>query len=59
MAVYDDFGPGWTPPAMAAGNVTVVFDTISVRPYKNPADIFQTSDGKFGNVEWIDQSVLR
>ncbi|GKT96223.1 LOW QUALITY PROTEIN: pectinesterase [Colletotrichum tofieldiae] len=59
MAVYDDRGPGWTPEQMAASNVTKVLDDAAAKPYRNPVDVFQTAEGEFGFVSWIDQSVLR
>ncbi|GJC97306.1 pectinesterase [Colletotrichum higginsianum] len=59
MAVYDDRGPGWTPAQMAASNITKVLDAAAVKTYRNPVDVFQTAEGTFGFVSWIDQSVLR
>ncbi|OHF03444.1 pectinesterase [Colletotrichum orchidophilum] len=59
MAVYNDRGPGWTPEQMKASNITIVLDKAGVTPYRNPADVFQTPEGKPGFVSWIDKSVLR
>lgn len=59
MAVYDDRGPGWTPEQMKASNVTIVLDDAGAAPYREPKDVFQTPEGEFGFVSWVDQSVLR
>jgi len=58
MAVYDDLGPGWTPGPMASSNVTIVLNATGVEPYRYPANVFMTADGKPRNVGWIDQSVM-
>jgi pectin methylesterase-like acyl-CoA thioesterase len=59
MAVYDDYGPGWTPDTMAASGVTIVLNTTAVEPYRNPTDVFIASDGTPGNVGWVDKSVMK
>jgi len=59
MAVFDDYGPGWTPDAMAASNVTIVLDERGVQPYRDPADVFITEDGRPRDISWIDLNALR
>ncbi|OIW31170.1 pectinesterase [Coniochaeta ligniaria NRRL 30616] len=59
MATWEDYGPGYNKTAeMGSGGVTLVLDDEEVGPYRYPADVFQTPEGGFGNVGWIDQSVL-
>lgn len=57
QAEYHDYGPGYN----ATGRAISQFDTIltdaQYEPYSTPAKVFQTPDGTFGNVGWIDWSV--
>lgn len=58
MASWKNYGPGYDEKAEAASNVTLVLADTEVAPYRLPVDVFQTPDGKFGNVHWIDRSSL-
>ncbi|KAJ9133928.1 Pectinesterase [Coniochaeta hoffmannii] len=59
MATWKDYGPGYNETAERnSGGVTLVLDDEQVRPYRYPEDVFQTPEGEFGNVGWIDQSVM-
>jgi hypothetical protein len=59
MATWRDYGPGYNETAeRASGRVTLVLDDGQVAPYRYPVDVFQTPEGEFGNVGWIDGSVL-
>lgn len=54
MAVYQVYGPGYDAAAEEASNVTEVFDSVQVEPYRQPADVFMTPTGQQPNVRWID-----
>jgi hypothetical protein len=58
MATWKDYGPGYNETAEAQSNVTIVLTDSDVAPYRYPANVFSTPDGTFGNIRWIDQSVL-
>ncbi|KAM0244122.1 hypothetical protein ACHAP5_006605 [Fusarium lateritium] len=58
MATYHDFGPGYDVEAEKAGGVTKVLTDAEVKPYRSPADVFQTPEGKFGHIGWIDKKAL-
>jgi hypothetical protein len=58
MATYEDVGPGYNETAEIASNITRVLDTAEVRPYRLPIDVFQTPNGQFGEIEWIDRKYL-
>ncbi|RKK66116.1 hypothetical protein BFJ69_g15680 [Fusarium oxysporum] len=58
MATWKDYGPGYNETAEAQSNVTLVLTDSDVAPYRYPANVFSTPDGTFGNIWWIDQSVL-
>jgi len=54
QAEYHDYGPGFN----ATGRAESLFD-VQLTPeqyytYSSPALVFQTPDGQFGNVGWID-----
>ncbi|KAM5350750.1 hypothetical protein ACJ41O_007255 [Fusarium nematophilum] len=57
MATWKDYGPGYNETAQAQSNVTIVLTDAEVAPYRLPADVFSTPEGKFGNIRWIDRSV--
>ncbi|KAG5797315.1 hypothetical protein H9Q69_003619 [Fusarium xylarioides] len=58
MATWNDHGPGYNVEAEKASNITKVLTNAEVRPYRAPADVFQTPEGKFGHVKWIDKKAL-
>jgi hypothetical protein len=57
QAEYKDYGPGYNASARAAANFTIQLTDKEYEPYSTPAKVFQTPEGKFGNVGWIDWSV--
>ncbi|KAI0476389.1 pectin methylesterase family protein [Xylariaceae sp. FL0804] len=59
MAVYDVYGPGHDEAAERASNVTMVWGSAEVRPYRTPEDVFMTPEGRRPNVGWIDPEALR
>lgn len=58
MATWNDHGPGYNVEAEKASNVTRVLTDAEVKSYRAPADVFQTPEGKFGHVKWIDKKAL-
>ncbi|KAI0535991.1 carbohydrate esterase family 8 protein [Xylaria digitata] len=58
MAVYKVFGPGYNVGAEKASNITKVFTKKEAEPFRRPADVFMTPEGKKPNINWIDASVL-
>lgn len=57
QAEYKDYGPGFNKTARATANFTVQLTDKEYEPYSTPQKVFQTPEGKFGNVGWIDWSV--
>ncbi|RGP81628.1 pectinesterase [Fusarium longipes] len=58
MATWNDYGPGYDVKALEAGGITKVLTDEEAKPYKSPKDVFQTPEGKFGHVSWIDKKAL-
>lgn len=58
MATWNDYGPGYNVTALRDGGITKVLTDEEVKPYKAPKDVFQTPEGKFGHVSWIDKKAL-
>jgi pectin methylesterase-like acyl-CoA thioesterase len=58
MATWHNYGPGYDVEAEKAGGITKVLTDREVKPYRSPADVFQTPEGKFGHVGWIDKKAL-
>ncbi|KAF5665177.1 pectinesterase [Fusarium heterosporum] len=58
MATYNDHGEGYDVEAEKAGGITKVLTDKEAKPYRSPADVFQTPEGKFGHVSWIDKKAL-
>lgn len=54
MAVYHVYGPGYDEAGEEASNVTQVFNSMDVKPYRWPVDVFMTPAGKQPNIGWID-----
>jgi pectinesterase len=54
MAEYSVFGPGFSATDRASTNASIVLNSKGYSPYDSPRKVFQTSDGKPGNIEWID-----
>jgi pectin methylesterase-like acyl-CoA thioesterase len=57
QAEYHDYGPGYNATGRAISKFDVQLTDAEYAPYSSPALVFQTPDGKFGNVGWIDWSV--
>ncbi|RBR10286.1 uncharacterized protein FIESC28_09536 [Fusarium coffeatum] len=58
MATWNDYGPGYNVKALEDGGITKVLSDKEVKPYKSPKDVFQTPEGKFGHIGWIDKKAL-
>lgn len=58
MATWHDHGPGYDVEAEKASGITKVLTDKEVKPYRSPDDVFQTPEGKFGHVGWIDKKAL-
>ncbi|KAF7173999.1 hypothetical protein CNMCM6106_008083 [Aspergillus hiratsukae] len=54
MAEYKTFGPGFNATGRAEDGVTIVMDREQYKRYDSPAKVFETPDGKPGNIGWID-----
>ncbi|CEL08064.1 Putative Pectin methyl esterase (Eurofung) [Aspergillus calidoustus] len=54
MAEYRTFGPGFNATGRASTNASIVLSPREYVPYNSPLKVFQTPDGKPGNVDWID-----
>lgn len=59
MAEYKAYGPGFNETGRVEGNVTTVLKEKGWEPYSEPAKVFQTQDGVFGDVKWIDWELVR
>jgi hypothetical protein len=57
QAEYKDYGPGYNATGRAISKFDVQLTDAEYAPYSSPALVFQTPDGKFGNVGWIDWRV--
>ena len=58
MAEYNDYGPGFNLTGRIAANITTLMNDGQYAPYSSPQKVFQFpfTQGKEGNVEWIDVS---
>jgi len=54
QAEYKDYGPGYNATGRAISNFDVQLTDKEYEPYSSPAKVFQTPQGKFGNIGWID-----
>ncbi|KAF2673339.1 pectin lyase-like protein [Microthyrium microscopicum] len=54
MAEYSNTGPGFNAAGRREGKISHVLSDSEFAGYSSPAKVFQSPDGKFGNVEWID-----
>ena len=63
MAVYETSGPGNDKTAQKSGAVTLILDTVGVKPYLRPVDVFtapedpEGQEGRQLNTDWIDPVV--
>jgi hypothetical protein len=57
QAEYRDYGPGYNATGRAVSKFDAQLTDAEYAPYSSPARVFQTPDGKPGNVKWIDFSV--
>ncbi|KAH8426677.1 putative pectin methylesterase [Aspergillus melleus] len=57
QAEYKAFGPGFSASGRAGTNASIVLDARGYQRYDSPKKVFQTPEGKFGNVGWIDRNV--
>lgn len=54
MAEYRALGPGFNLTGRREAGIGIVMNQNLYRPYDRPNKVFQTPDGTFGNVGWID-----
>jgi len=54
---FQNFGPGFNATARAKSLFDVQLTPAEFADFSSPAKVFQTEDGKFGNVGWIDFAV--
>lgn len=57
MAEYKAFGPGFSDSGRDSTNASIVLDRQEYKRYDSLKKVFQTPEGKFGNVGWIDRNV--
>lgn len=57
QAEYRNYGPGYNATGRAISLFDVQLTAAAYAPYSSPALVFQTPEGKFGNIGWIDFSV--
>ncbi|PLB52616.1 pectin methyl esterase [Aspergillus steynii IBT 23096] len=57
MAEYKAFGPGFSDSGRDSTNASIVLDGRAYKRYDSLKKVFQTPEGKFGNVGWIDRNV--
>jgi hypothetical protein len=57
QAEYGNYGPGYNTTGRAISQFDIQLTDAQYEPYSTPAKVFQTPDGAFGNVDWIDFGV--
>ncbi|KAH6680265.1 carbohydrate esterase family 8 protein [Halenospora varia] len=57
QAEYKNYGPGYNVTGRAIAQFDVQLTDAQYAPYSSPEKVFQTPDGTFGNVGWIDTRV--
>jgi hypothetical protein len=57
QAEYKNYGPGYNATGRAISLFDVQLTAAQYAPYSSPAKVFQTPEGKFGDISWIDFSV--
>ena len=55
MAEYGDSGPGFNLTGRLAAGIDKVLNGTQYLPYSSPTEVFQTPEGNFGNLAWLDQ----
>lgn len=58
MGEFRDFGPGFDPVGRVEGELGELLDWEKWRGSSSPERVFQTPDGRFGDVGWIDWEVV-
>ena len=56
MAEYDEFGSGFNLTGRLAAGISKLLNETQFQPYSSPAKVFQTPEGAFGDIAWIDQN---
>lgn len=54
MAESGSSGPGWNMAGRINGHLDILLSASQAATYNSPAAVFQTQDGKFGQIGWID-----
>ncbi len=57
QAEYMNTGPGYNATGRALAKFETIMTTAQYAPYSSPQKVFQTQNGTFGNVGWIDFAV--
>ncbi|KAH8668089.1 carbohydrate esterase family 8 protein [Tricladium varicosporioides] len=57
QAEYKNYGPGYNATGRAIAQFDVQLTDAQYAPYSSPEKVFQTPEGAFGNVGWIDESI--
>jgi hypothetical protein len=57
QAEYRNYGPGYNVTGRKLSQFDVQLTHAEYAPYSEPARVFQTPEGRFGNIEWIDFKV--
>lgn len=58
MGEFRDFGPGFDPVGRVEGGLSELLDREEWWEYSSPERVFQTPDGRFGDVGWLDWEVV-
>jgi hypothetical protein len=56
MGEFQDSGPGFNEGGRKSGKITKLLTEQEYEPYSTVEKVFQSPDGKFGNVTWIDRN---
>lgn len=57
QAEHRNYGPGYNATGRAISKFDVQLTQAQYAPYSSPAKVFQTPQGRFGNIRWIDLRV--
>lgn len=58
QAEFETYGPGFNETGRIAAGYEMLLNQSTYEPYDEPAKVFQYgyTDGRFGNVAWIDRT---
>lgn len=57
QAEFENYGPGYNATARKTALFDVQLTPAEYAPYSTPSRVFQTPEGRFGNIGWIDPFV--